>query len=112
MTELQIDKGTGAEWCIGKIQMEDQMWLNMQGLNGIKELLVNTNSDEWLNESINSIKSEMDNCEKKAIRGAQEEIVKAKALLKEKFPKRYKWSYYKILLLNPFKTITAKWLLR
>lgn len=112
MTEIEITTGKGSEWFLGKIQLKDRLWFNLEGTLRLKAFCLQFGPGEWIDQAINLSKQEQDNCEKKAIRKAESEVLKAKQFLKNNYPVRYKWAYYKVILKNPLKTLIAKWLLR
>jgi hypothetical protein len=100
------------DYFIGNIPLINTCKLNASHILTIGSLGKEFGGGIWLYESIRLSKLEMDNCDKRLIREAEEEIKKAKEFLKVNYPIKYKLSYYKVILKNPIKTLIAKWLLR
>lgn len=97
---------------IGNISMIGYIGLKAKYLSIIHACIINFGAGEWLEISRRLAISELDNCTKIIISEAEAELKKAKEFIKKTYPIRYKWSYYKIIIKNPVKTIIAKCLLK
>jgi hypothetical protein len=99
------------EYFIGKIALIEDITLKTEDIRVLPQFIKGLGNGQWLETATRQTVSEMDNCTKKLIRESEAELVKAKRFLKENYPIRYRLSFVKVILKNPFKTLIAKCLL-
>lgn len=85
--------------------------LNSQSLLRIKEMIDGSHDSGWLNESTRMAKSQITSDKDILIKECQQELTKAKNLLKEKFPSQYRKEFRKVIRKNPIKAFIG-WLLK
>lgn len=101
-----------SEYELGHISLINNVPLLLSDLSIVLSLIKANGGGEWLDNATIFAYDKMDNCTKKLIREAEAELIKAKKFMKDNYPTKYKWSFIKLILKNPIKTVIAKCLLK
>lgn len=101
------------QYCIGDIGMIALMDMKFTEINALVQFANGLGTGHWLDEATHlAVRGDIDNCTKQLIKEVKEELKKAKALQKQKYPWRYRWAFIKTIIRYPFKTLHALWLLK